>query len=69
VTGGIGAELAAAVAECAPEVLRAPVVRVGALPVPIPSGKLRPLALPSLERLIAALQRVVRVSAKSGADK
>ena len=47
VTGGIGAEVVAAVAEHAPDALRAPVVRVGTARVPTPSGNVRPHALPN----------------------
>jgi pyruvate dehydrogenase E1 component beta subunit len=39
VAGGIGAEVVASVVEEAPEVLVAPVIRIGAAPVPVPSGK------------------------------
>jgi pyruvate dehydrogenase E1 component beta subunit len=61
VTAGIGAEIVAAVAEACPAVrLKSPVVRVGAAPVPIPSGKLRPLALPNVERLVAAVRKAVQ---------
>jgi pyruvate dehydrogenase E1 component beta subunit len=58
--GGFGAEVAATVAERALDDLAAPVVRVGALSVPIPSGPLRPHALPGLERIVDALRAVVR---------
>jgi pyruvate/2-oxoglutarate/acetoin dehydrogenase E1 component len=57
VEGGFGAEVVATVAERAADALRAPVVRVGALPVPIPSGTLRRSALPDVERLVQALRR------------
>lgn len=59
VTGGFGAEVAATVAECVAG-LAAPVARVGALAVPIPSGPLRAHALPSTEAVAAAIRRVVR---------
>jgi pyruvate dehydrogenase E1 component beta subunit len=55
VEGGFGAEIVATVAERVP--LRNRVVRVGALPVPIPSGKLRRYALPDLDRLVDVLRR------------
>jgi pyruvate/2-oxoglutarate/acetoin dehydrogenase E1 component len=58
VTGGLGAEIAAALSETCPEALRAPVVRVGTAPVPTPSGKVRPLALPNTERIVAAVRSV-----------
>jgi pyruvate dehydrogenase E1 component beta subunit len=57
VTAGVGAEIVAAIAETM--VLRAPVARVGALPVPTPSGKVRPFALPNVERIVAAVRAVV----------
>jgi pyruvate dehydrogenase E1 component beta subunit len=59
VTAGLGAEVVAAVAEAGPEILRAPVVRVGTAPVPTPSGKVRPHALPNAERIVAAVRRVL----------
>jgi pyruvate/2-oxoglutarate/acetoin dehydrogenase E1 component len=59
VEGGFGAEVVATVAERAADALRAPVVRVGALPVPIPSGKLRRYALPDVERLVDALRKLL----------
>jgi pyruvate/2-oxoglutarate/acetoin dehydrogenase E1 component len=59
VTGGLGAEIAAAVAETCPGALRAPVVRLGTAPVPTPSGKVRPHALPNTERILEAIRRVV----------
>jgi pyruvate dehydrogenase E1 component beta subunit len=62
VIGGIGAEIIAAVAEQAPEALRAPVVRVGAAPVPVPSGKVRPHALPNAARIAAAARQAVAAS-------
>jgi pyruvate dehydrogenase E1 component beta subunit len=59
VTGGVGAEVVAAVAEAGPTVLHAPVVRVGTAAVPTPSGKVRPHALPNIERVVAALRQVL----------
>ncbi|HLZ30832.1 MAG TPA: transketolase C-terminal domain-containing protein [Chloroflexota bacterium] len=59
VTGGVGAEVVAAVAEHAPGALRAPVVRVGAARVPTPSGNVRPHALPNAERITAAVRRIL----------
>jgi pyruvate dehydrogenase E1 component beta subunit len=59
VTGGVGAEIAARVAEECPQLLRAPVVRVGTAAVPTPSGNVRPHALPNMERIIAAVRRVM----------
>jgi pyruvate dehydrogenase E1 component beta subunit len=60
--GGVGAEIVASVAECGPGLLRAPVVRVGAEPVPIPSGTLRQYALPSLSSIRRAVLQVVNGS-------
>jgi pyruvate/2-oxoglutarate/acetoin dehydrogenase E1 component len=59
VTAGLGAEVVAAVAEACPGTLRAPVIRVGTAPVPTPSGKVRPHALPNAERIVQAALRVV----------
>ena len=66
VTGGVGAEIAARVAEECPQLLRAPVVRVGTVAVPTPSGKVRPYALPNVERIIAAVRRVMPGQARTG---
>jgi acetoin:2,6-dichlorophenolindophenol oxidoreductase subunit beta len=58
--GGIGAEIAASVADEAFASLRAPIKRVGAKHVPIPSAaSLRELALPTDEDLRAAVREVV----------
>lgn len=59
-TAGFGAEVAAAVAEDAPQALAAPVVRVGARPVPIPSGPLRKHALPDADQVAEAIRTVAR---------
>jgi 2-oxoisovalerate dehydrogenase E1 component len=59
VTGGVGAEIVAAVAEAGPGLLRAPVVRVGTAPVPTPSGKVRPHALPNAERIVTAIRHIL----------
>jgi pyruvate/2-oxoglutarate/acetoin dehydrogenase E1 component len=59
VTGGLGAEVVAAVAEHAPAALRAPVVRVGTARVPTPSGNVRSHALPNAERIAAAVRQVL----------
>jgi acetoin:2,6-dichlorophenolindophenol oxidoreductase subunit beta len=58
-TAGLGAEVVAAVAQACPESLRAPAVRVGTAPVPTPSGKVRPHALPSAERIVEAVRQVL----------
>jgi len=62
VAGGLGAEVVAAVAEAGPDMLRAPVVRVGTAAVPTPSGKVRPHALPNSERIATALRNVMRLT-------
>jgi len=62
VTGGVGAEIVAAVAEAGPTMLRAPVIRVGTAAVPTPSGKVRPHALPNAERIVLAIRQVLENS-------
>ena len=59
VAGGIGAEVVASVVEEAPELLVAPVIRIGAAPVPVPSGKVRPHALPNARHIVDAARRVM----------
>ena len=59
VTAGLGAEVVAAVAETCPEALRAPVARVGTAPVPTPSGKVRPHALPNASTITNAVRRLL----------
>ena len=61
---GIGAEVAAVVAEHAMEDLLAPVKRVGAKPVPVPSGAVRKHALPTVEDVVAAARELLAGSAK-----
>jgi pyruvate/2-oxoglutarate/acetoin dehydrogenase E1 component len=58
--GGFGAEVAATVAERGPRPLAAPIARVGARHVPVPSGSLRKYALPNVEAVIAALRGVLQ---------
>jgi pyruvate dehydrogenase E1 component beta subunit len=60
VTAGLGAELVAAVAEACPSALRAPAVRLGTAPVPTPSGKLRPFALPNADRIAEAVRGMLQ---------
>ena len=60
VAGGFGAEVVATVAERAMDALAAPVARVGARPVPIPSGAVRKFALPTVDGVIAAVRSVLR---------
>jgi pyruvate dehydrogenase E1 component beta subunit len=59
VTAGLGAEIVASVAETCPDALRAPAVRLGTAPVPTPSGKVRPHALPNAERIADAVRALV----------
>ncbi len=60
VTGGFGAEVAARAAEEALADLRAPVIRLGAPPVPIPfSPVLENLIAPSEESIAAAVRRAM----------
>jgi pyruvate/2-oxoglutarate/acetoin dehydrogenase E1 component len=59
VAGGIGAEVVACVAEEAPQLLLAPVIRIGTAPVPVPSGKVRPHALPAVRHVVEAARRVM----------
>jgi pyruvate dehydrogenase E1 component beta subunit len=58
VAGGIGAEVVAAVAEAGVPLRAA--ARVGTAAVPTPSGKVRPHALPSTERIVDAIRCVLR---------
>jgi pyruvate/2-oxoglutarate/acetoin dehydrogenase E1 component len=58
VTAGLGAEVVASVAEVCPRALRH-VVRLGTAPVPTPSGKVRPFALPNAERIAEAIRSLV----------
>jgi pyruvate/2-oxoglutarate/acetoin dehydrogenase E1 component len=51
----------ASVVERCHDALRAPVVRVGTLPIPTPSGKVRPFALPTTERIVEAVRRLVQM--------
>ena len=60
VTHGFGCEIVARVVEVASASLRRPPRRVGALPVPIPyNGRLERLAVPDVERVVAALRAVL----------
>jgi acetoin:2,6-dichlorophenolindophenol oxidoreductase subunit beta len=62
--GGFGAEVAATVAERSLDDLIAPVGRVGALPVPIPSGPLRQLVLPSYVTIAEEARRLLRIAGR-----
>ena len=57
---GFGAEISAAIAETALDALDAPIIRVGAPQIPVPSTKaLRDLFLPNEENLTDAIRRVL----------
>jgi 2-oxoisovalerate dehydrogenase E1 component beta subunit len=59
-TGGIGGELAAIIAEEAFEYLDAPVMRVASLDAPVPySPPLEAAFLPNVEKVVAAAKRLV----------
>ena len=65
--GGIGAEVAATVAEDGFGHLRAPIGRVGAPPIPIPStAALRNLTIPSAEQIAATVRSTVRARVAVG---
>ena len=58
-TGGIGGEIAALVAEFAFESLDAPIKRVGAMDIPTPfAPTLKEYFLPNRERILTALQEL-----------
>ena len=59
VTMGFGAELASLISEKAFDTLRAPVARVGGYDVPYPSGALEDEYLPSIDRVLGAVQKVL----------
>lgn len=59
VSGGVGAEILARLSEENLR-LRTPPRRIGALPVPIPSGPLRRHALPNVERIVTAIRDTLR---------
>jgi pyruvate dehydrogenase E1 component beta subunit len=61
---GFGAEVVATVAERALTALVAPVARIGARPVPIPSGPLRRHALPGVADVIAAVRSALAGSSR-----
>src|SRR3712207_4090416 len=62
--GGIGAEVAAVVAEGAFDALKAPIARVGAPSIPVPSATaLRNMTIPSTEKIADAVRAVVRGAA------
>jgi len=60
VTGGVGAEVSALVAEHCLDVLEAPIRRVGAADVPIPSAvDLEKVVLPSADGVLRAVRDVL----------
>lgn len=60
VTAGIGAEVVALVAETCPAALKAPALRLGTAPVPTPSGKVRPFALPNTQLIVEGVRQTFR---------
>ncbi len=64
VCGGFGAEVAATVAERSLDDLIAPIGRVGALAVPIPSGPLRGFVLPSYVTIAEEARRLLRMAGR-----
>ncbi len=64
VCGGFGAEVAATVAERSLDDLIAPVGRVGAVAVPIPSGPLRQLVLPSHVTVAEEARRLLQMAGR-----
>jgi pyruvate dehydrogenase E1 component beta subunit len=60
-TGGVGAEIAALIAEEGLEFLRTPVKRVAALDLPMPySPTMEKYVLPSEEKILAAVRAVMK---------
>jgi pyruvate dehydrogenase E1 component beta subunit len=59
VTGGLGAEIAAAVTEACFYQLEAPVLRVGGFSVPYPPARLEDIYLPDLDRVLEAVDRAM----------
>lgn len=59
VTSGFGAEVVATVAERALDDLMAPVIRIGAAAVPIPTGPLRKYAIPNESSVIDAVRAMM----------
>jgi len=58
VTGGVGSEILARLSEAKVRLLAAP-RRIGALPIPVPSGPLRRHALPNTERIAGAIREML----------
>ena len=60
-TGGVGAEVSALVAEHCIDSLEAPILRVGAKDVPIPSAiPMEKMVLPQAEEIVTALQKLLQ---------
>jgi acetoin:2,6-dichlorophenolindophenol oxidoreductase subunit beta len=57
--GGVGGEIAAVITEKAFHELKAPIVRVGALFMPIPRRPFEAIYLPSKEKIIAAVRKTL----------
>jgi pyruvate dehydrogenase E1 component beta subunit len=58
-TAGLGAEVAALITERAFRDLAAPVQRVAGFDVPYPAGPLEPQYLPTIDRVLFAVQRTL----------
>ena len=64
-SGGVGAELAARVAGTAPQLLTAPIMRLGAPFAPVPAGpELEAAYVPSVDRIVAAVRRLTAGAAR-----
>ncbi len=59
-TGGAGAEIAQSAVEGAFDYLQAPIVRVAAKDLPIPTGKLQDVVFPSADDVVAGVQQVMQ---------
>ena len=63
-SGGVGAELAARIAGAAPQLLTAPIARVGAPFAPVPAGpELEAAYVPSADRIVATVRRMIAAAA------
>ena len=66
---GLGAEIAALVQEHAFDYLDAPIVRVGAMDIPIPASKpLEDVALPGKTQILQAIRHIVDVAVGCRSD-
>ena len=59
-TGGVGAEVAQSAVEGAFDYLQAPIVRVAAKDLPIPTGKLQDVVFPNVDDVVAAVRETMR---------